>query len=159
MKKIFALLAVVAGLFTVSCEGLDLSNVISPELLIKADNDYVKWDEVNENFMICPDGCDFSINIHSVLEAMQADLASMLKYEIIYPEGYTGEQWVQISDIEEIIDTEYLDVTIVENTTDSERAATIKFILSGDNAFPAYYSIDFVQMPAGYEFPEENDAE
>lgn len=159
MKKLFTLLTSVVALFTVSCEGLDLSSVYSPEHLIQADNEYVRWDDANENFMICPEGCDFSIDIEGVLNYMQADLASMLKYEVSYPQGYNGEEWIVSPDIEEIIDQKYLDVEILENTTDVERAATIKFILTGDSPVDAYYGIELVQMPTGYKFPENNDAE
>lgn len=158
MKKFFALLAVVAGLFAVSCEGgLDLSGIYSPEHLITGDNDVIRWNDAEDHFMISPKGCDFSINVQGVLSYMQADLASMFEYEIIYPSNYTGEEWIDAPSLEEVIDSKYLDLKVMENTTENERNATVKFILSGNNALDAFYAIDLVQMPAGYTFPENEE--
>ena len=158
MKKFFALLAVVAGLFAVSCEGgLDLSGIYSPEHLITGDNDVIRWNDAEDHFMISPKGCDFSINVQGVLSYMQADLASMFEYEIIYPSNYTGEEWIDAPNFEEVIDSKYLNLKVMENTTENERNATVKFILSGDNALDAFYAIDLVQMPAGYTFPENEE--
>lgn len=158
MKKLFTLLAIVAGLFAVACEGgLDLSGIYSPEHLIAGDNEVIRWNDAEENFMISPEGCDFTIDVHGVLGYMQADLASMFEYEITYPSNYNGEEWIVAPSIDEIEDSQYLDIEVLENTTDSERYATIKFILSGDNALDAYYGIELVQMPAGYKFPENNE--
>ena len=158
MKKFLALRAVVAGLFAVSCEGgLDLSGIYSPEHLITGDNDVIRWNDAEDHFMISPKGCDFSINVQGVLSYMQADLASMFEYEIIYPSNYTGEEWIDAPSFEEVIDSKYLNLKVMENTTENERNATVKFILSGDNALDAFYAIDLVQMPAGYTFPENEE--
>ena len=149
MKKFFALLAVVASIFAVSCEGgFDLSDLLRPYLPDPVVGEAILEVDEDGNYIVSPEGGELNVDLSVVQQYLEMDLVSQVMFEI----SEEGKDWIYISSIEEITNGTLI-IDVDANTTDQKRYADI-VLRPVENEF-LNYTINLVQMPAGYVHVEK----
>lgn len=144
MRKFFTLLAVVAGIFAVSCEGgFDLSGLLRPYLPDPVVGEAILEVDDEGNYIVSPEGGELNVDLSVVQQYLDMDLVSQFMFEI----SEEGKEWIYVSNMEEIVNGTLV-IRVDENTTDEKRYADI-VLRPVENEF-VNYTIKLAQMPAGY---------